>query len=331
MHDDTHTLSSENQAYELQPGTETNIAIDRTRISRQPWPYSSCVENTTEVRENPPNKMVDRTFKLSSISPSYTQQSCLQVCYQEFLISHYGCYDSTLPYPQTDKSAIKKPCEDEIDSEENSKYTDRKQYYEEDGDKKCLDQCPLECKEEKISAGITSLQFPTWTYSEVLSYNENVTGYFEDSRGRNQIDLIKSSVLAVNVYYKYDTFMEVKEQPESSWIDFMSTIGGAVGVCLGVSILSFVELLEVVIDSFIVYFGWEAPPKKKAPKQDPNFEQHMDQGNERKKSPHAMPDIEQRVPHDQIKMEASLESQLDKKDVNLVNVKSTDNNNLEAY
>ena len=139
----------------------------------------------------------------------------------------------------------------------------------------CLDQCPIECEETAFSAGVTSLQFPTVTYSEVLSYNENVSSYFDDTRGNNQINLIKASVLSINVYYKYDTFMEVREQPEALWIDFMSTIGGAVGVCLGISILSFVELIEIGIDHLLEKFGWESQPKKKkTPMMDPAKEQH---------------------------------------------------------
>ena len=208
-----------------------------------------------------------------------------------FLVKEYNCYDGTMPYLENDSQQ----CKDEIDNLDNAKYSDQKSFYEKNEDKKCLEQCPIECEETAFSAGVTSLQFPTVTYSEVLSYNENVSAYFEDTRGANQINLIKNSVLAVNVYYKYDTFMEVREQPEALWIDFMSTIGGAVGVCLGISILSFVELFEIVVDTLLEHCGWESKPKNKKPKNDQN-----------KKEPH---EYQEKPPQQQIDKHQELESQ----------------------
>ena len=177
-----------------------------------------------------------------------------------------------------------------------------------------------------FSAGVTSLQFPTVTYSEVLSYNENVTKYFEDTRGKNQIDLIKNSVLAVNVYYKYDTFLEVKEQPEAQWFDFMSTIGGAVGVCLGISILSFVELIEIVIDTMLEKYGWERIPKKKKDKQSQKSDHekvnHDFQHHQSHFELQNQQDMQQKINAEQIKPDIdALLPQYEKTDASVINVK----------
>ena len=67
-------MSQDNEAYIAQPGTETNIAVDRLRTNRQPWPYSDCVKVDDDVRTNPPNDMVGRTFKLVK---NYTQKVLL--------------------------------------------------------------------------------------------------------------------------------------------------------------------------------------------------------------------------------------------------------------
>lgn len=71
VHNQSQAMSQDNEAYVAQPGTETNIAIDRLRINRKEWPYSDCIKINEEMRENPPNEMVRRTFKLAI---NYTQQ-----------------------------------------------------------------------------------------------------------------------------------------------------------------------------------------------------------------------------------------------------------------
>ncbi len=71
VHNQSQTMSSENEAYVAQPGTETNIAIDRLRVNRKEWPYSDCIKINDEMRNNPPNDMVRRTFILAI---NYTQQ-----------------------------------------------------------------------------------------------------------------------------------------------------------------------------------------------------------------------------------------------------------------
>ena len=225
-----------------------------------------------------------------------------------------------MPYLEVDQST---PCPDEIDSLEYIKFTNKLEYYKKEENKNCLDQCPLECEETAFSAGVTSLQFPTVTYSEVLSYNENISAYFDDTRGVNQINLIKASVLAINVYYKYDTFMEVREQPEALWIDFMSTIGGAVGVCLGISILSFVELIEIAIDHMLEKFGWESEPKKgKTPQNYPTKEEHELQMKQQIESQKQQEESGSQKAHaEQIKQDLYVSPQYEKIDSSVINVK----------
>ena len=71
VHNQSQTMSSDNEAYVAQPGTETNIAVDRLRINRKEWPYSECIKVDDDTKKNPPNAMVGRTFTLRE---NYTQQ-----------------------------------------------------------------------------------------------------------------------------------------------------------------------------------------------------------------------------------------------------------------
>jgi NAD-dependent dihydropyrimidine dehydrogenase PreA subunit len=163
--------------------------------------------------------MIEKTFKLRK---SYTQTTCLQLCYQDFLQSKYQCYNPFLPYlPDLEYP----PCPSIIDSLNNTIFYDKESYYAENADQECFESCPVECLYITYETTVSSSQFPTVTYSEVLSYNENVTRNFESYRGEKQFSMIESSVLSVNVFYKTDLYTRITEKPTIEWEKFLSNLG----------------------------------------------------------------------------------------------------------
>ena len=77
-------------------------------------------------------------------------------------------------------------------------------------DKNCQMNCREECEYVILETTVSNALFPTDTYSEILVHNENISSNYDD----NYIDpedysLIKSSVLAVNVYYRQFSYYEI--------------------------------------------------------------------------------------------------------------------------
>jgi len=77
-------------------------------------------------------------------------------------------------------------------------------------DKNCQMNCREECEYIILETTVSNALFPTDTYSEILVHNENISSNYDD----NYIDpedysLIKSSVLAVNVYYRQFRYYEI--------------------------------------------------------------------------------------------------------------------------
>lgn len=56
---------------------------------------------------------------------------------------------------------------------------------------------------------------------------------------------VKSSVLAVNVYYEDLSYTIIEEQPATTTDQLFSNLGGLSGVFIGTSLLMFVELAEL--------------------------------------------------------------------------------------
>lgn len=120
VHNASYVIWDENNGFEATPGYETDVAVDRTRLIKLPDPYSNCILNT-----EPPKNMDDFSQALRdtfAVTQSYTQQTCLQMCYQRFLADRYKCYDPSLPF-------INRPglqtCTNAINSLTNSIYTDK--------------------------------------------------------------------------------------------------------------------------------------------------------------------------------------------------------------
>ena len=62
-------------------------------------------------------------------------------------------------------------------------------------------------------------------------------------------EIIKESVLAVNVFYPSSSLTRITEEAKTGIIDtVMPNIGGHLGLFLGMSVLTFVEVIELTFE-----------------------------------------------------------------------------------
>lgn len=94
VHNHAYTLTEEDNGIQVQPGTEATIAVDRTTVKKLPKPYSDCFQSTDDIDP----KYAELSARTKNLTGIYTQQYCLQLCYQNFLIKFCDCFDHTLPH-----------------------------------------------------------------------------------------------------------------------------------------------------------------------------------------------------------------------------------------
>lgn len=99
VHNVSNSISEETNGIQIAPGSETNIAVDRTFLVRKPSPYSDCVQNN--ISASAPNDIARNTFIINN--GTYSQQVCLQLCEQNFLVQNFKCYDERLPFINDNK------------------------------------------------------------------------------------------------------------------------------------------------------------------------------------------------------------------------------------
>lgn len=228
----TYTITDDDNSIQVEPGTHADISIDPTFVKKLPKPYSDCFDasslsNSSNMNDQERQESKMRREKLmNSLTPefdlinetiqlthTYTQQFCLQLCYQKFLIRFCDCYDHTLP---KFSPAGYSPCPKFIDSLYNCQYLIKRLFYNGKNDEKCIKKCPVQCDFTTYNIAVSSSAFPSATYMEVLRemkknrHLENLTA---------TVDLLEpSSVLSFSVFYGSNTFTRITEKPRSIYI-----------------------------------------------------------------------------------------------------------------
>lgn len=66
---------------------------------------------------------------------------------------------------------------------------------------------------------------------------------------------LKEETLAINVYYSEMKYTSIEELEKTNFLDLIASVGGTLGLFLGMSFLSFFEIFDVVIE--IIYMFME--------------------------------------------------------------------------
>lgn len=209
----------------------TLIAIERTQISKEPYPYSDCIDL----------KSFDSKFYrvILDSNMTYRQSNCLDLCLQEIIISSCSCYD--LNYLKLDDST---PCLTMTQFMCASKMY--ASFRNKNLDEECLRKCPLECDSMSFNTRLSSSTFPTKYLFDALGNVLFQNASFDD---------VKKRVLELKIYYSKLSYLSLTESPKTSIIDLFSNIGGTLGLYVGVSLLSLVEIVEILVEVLVHTFN----------------------------------------------------------------------------
>ena len=236
IHNHTYEAISTNPI-DAKPGSLTNIGIKKTFIYKAQSPFSECdrlTEFTSELYELIVRKNV-----------TYRQVDCFDLCLQKMVISACQCYslkylklvDGVGPCLSLDELKCFKQENDRFLQSEKSKL--------------CGDQCPLECNSVDYEFSYSISDFPTEEYFNSFKLNSSSKKIYLNGEYVN-FETYKKSFIGLNIYYPYLKYTEIVEVEKFSLIDLLSNIGGTLGLFLGISFLSFIEIFEILFEIFLV-------------------------------------------------------------------------------
>ncbi len=106
---------------------------------------------------------------------------------------------------------------------------------------------PTKFSTQIITDYITKKQkFPTF----LKKYKSNQRpfsklNYF--TQNEDTYDAYLRDIAMLEVYFKTSTVIQLGSQPLMTWIDYFSTVGGLLGLVLGMGIVSFIEIVWLII------------------------------------------------------------------------------------
>lgn len=94
-------------------------------------------------------------------------------------------------------------------------------------------------------------RYPSMYYTQYLSNKINFTEKLSTKEPIKDVNITKN-IIAINVFYDDLTTTYVKEIPEINGDQLLGNIGGNLALFAGMSALSFVEIIELIIDVVLI-------------------------------------------------------------------------------
>ena len=110
----------------------------------------------------------------------------------------------------------------------------------------CSQYCPLECDSISYSISTNSEQFPfTGSFSNLTSFEYQKFLSYEE---------VQKYYVSIRAYFPELKYTLINQQPKVEVFDLVSSVGGTLGLFLGISFLSFVEIIELLIEIAFIFF-----------------------------------------------------------------------------
>ena len=238
VHNQSEVPFTLNEGINIHPGTKTYISVNREFKNKLGNPYSNCLNDLS----NPPNSYAESLFKhFNDLNVTYYDQDfCFKICFQDKLIDACYCSDIITPTIRNTKY-----CEttEEILCLNNYNYN----FSKSDLNDLCDNACPFQCKTINYKLGLSSSVFPTLSYAKALQINDAVFSFHTDVNDSDLIEMAKNGYLKVILNYENLYYTSVDEVPAMTLNDLLGNLGGQLGLFIGISFLSLIELIELII------------------------------------------------------------------------------------
>jgi Amiloride-sensitive sodium channel len=206
-------------------GMETNFVIKNLKISKLPYPFSGCIMDLYSE-----NSFTSSSFKNTVRSNGiYSQKWCILNC----------ALDLTFKQNAKNCSATNFQCLNDL-----SILAD---FYS-----SCLNYCPIECEANYFSVNQHFSKYPSFSYGKHLLARDDVVAKYPYAN--ISMDQLEDSIVSINVYYESSIYQKITETAETNTISLISNLGGILGLFLGISLLSMVELIEISIAIVQLFF-----------------------------------------------------------------------------
>ncbi len=213
-------------------GFETFIGVSFTFNSIQDHCVACADDLNSFAQMNSYSQRLKQYFDQLKIT-RYDQQACIDVCNQDQLVQKCGCYALLTP-PINKKSYCLS--QDQVKCEKdfflNLSKSNVYQF--------CNDACVRACDKQTFSYSTSFTSYPSDAY---LSYLVNKSDY----KDMNPEKFSQQSLIRLVVNYDTDSYTTITETTAMTLQQFIGQFGGNLGMFIGISVLSCLEVIELLI------------------------------------------------------------------------------------
>ena len=246
IHNSTKKLKLFDNSLSLEPGKETNVVIERKITLNLPWPYSECIDLSNGYNSEFYNVLIRENL-------IYSQFECLGMCIiQKPIEEACKCFYAGIPSFKS-STACTNLTQILCFNDKYRKQLDNLNYYA----KECIQySCPLECVTYTYNTQLTSLEYPSIEFYH-LALNDTTsliyTSQYKDDLIISTYESFRQYFYSLNFYYSSTQYTYISESPQMTPMALLSNLGGSLGMFLGLSVFSLLEIFEIVTK---IFWAW---------------------------------------------------------------------------
>ena len=225
----------------ISPGYNTLVSVSRQFTTKLSFPFSNCLADST-------HSIVLNNYMSDMNITTYDQASCTRLCYQIVVQNNCNCYDPKYPCVGSMKpkclSNFQVQCILDIT---NSIFLKRNDYVN-----ICGFDCPIQCNSIDYIISNSMAFYPSPYYVDILANKTNFLKNFNSSDKENLLSSVRKYLVRVTISYNELGYTLIQEFPSIDPATLVGNVGGQFGLFLGISILSIIEVFELMIDLMLI-------------------------------------------------------------------------------
>lgn len=182
------------------------------------------------------------------LGKSYRQADCYDLCYQTFVLKKCNCIDTSF-YSLPNKTFCLDVKDLICDLSSFLEFFSNNNWKSE-----CGNNCPLECESQNFQLTVSTSVFPSKAYAnQLINHSTLLNRYYGNATSQVTLDQLKNNLLAVDIYYSDMKYTSIEEIEKTSFLDLVAGVGGTLGLFIGMSFLSFFEIIDVLLEIGYVF------------------------------------------------------------------------------
>ncbi len=217
-------------------GSRYSFAVERIFSRRLAYPFNNCIKDLDDFKYD---KTIINYLKVNE--RIYTLELCYELCFElKFILKNECNCRSTLGLVSKECTLIKTDLE--------CYRSKRDTFYDNSPRKSCSALCPIECDSNDLRITSSSFDYPV---EGIVNGGDDHNLY----KHFKAYDKVRENYSEFLVYYSDLQYTEIEELAKVNLSDLISNFGGTLGLFIGMSFLSFVEIFEIIIETGFILFS----------------------------------------------------------------------------